>query len=125
MEPRTWRILLPFTRPLTLNHRMHYMVKANKTREIRRSSGEAVEAAGVPPLKKLRAWIEYEPRDKRVRDPINLIPTLKACEDSLMDTGVVPNDDPRYVESVMPKVLPSIKEKYGRLWLVIEEVLEE
>jgi hypothetical protein len=125
MEPRTWRILLPFTRPLTLNHRMHYMVKAKRTHEIREGSGEAVREAGVPPLRHLRAWIEYEPRDKRVRDPINLIPTLKACEDSLMDAGVVPNDDPRYVTSVMPKVLPPIRERAGRLWLVIEEVLEE
>lgn len=122
---RTWRILLPFTRPLTLNHRMHYMVKAKKTAEIRRAAGEAVEEAGVPPLPHLTCWIEYEPRDKRVRDPINLIPTLKACEDSLMDTGVVPNDDPRYVTSVMPKILPPIRERYGRLWLVIEEVDKE
>lgn len=121
MALRTWRILMPFTRPLTLNHRMHYMAKAKRIHEIRELCGEAVEAAGVPPLAHLKAWIEYEPRDKRIRDPINLIPTLKACEDSLVDCGVVPDDNPLYVESVMPKVLPTIRERFGRLWFVIEE----
>lgn len=117
--------MLPFTRPLTLNHRMHYMVKAKLTHQIREQAGQAVRDAGVPALRHLRAWIEYEPRDKRRRDPINLIPTLKACEDALVDQGVVPDDNPLYVESVMPKVLPVIRERYGRLWLVVEETGEE
>lgn len=118
---RSWRILLPFTRPLSLNHRTHYMVRAKLTREVRGMAGEVIQEAGVPALEHLRAWIEYEPRDIRTRDPINLIPTLKACEDALVDCGVVPDDNPKYVESVMPKILPKIQEKYGRLWLVVEE----
>ena len=118
---RRWQIELPFTRPLSLNHRMHYMVRAKKTAEIRAAAGEVIELAGVPPLEHLRCWIEYSPRDSRVRDPINLVPTLKACEDALMDAGVVPNDDPRYVKSVMPEILAKNDERRGFLWLVIEE----
>lgn len=121
MDGRCWQIELPFTRPLTLNHRMHYMVRAKLTAEIRAAAGEVIALAGVPPLEHLRAWIEYAPRDSRRRDPINLIPTLKACEDALMDTGVVPDDNPEFVESVMPKILPKNDEKRGFLWLVIEE----
>lgn len=118
---RSWRILLPFSRPLSLNHRMHYMVRAKLTREVRAAAGEVITEAGIPPIERLRAWIEYEPRDKRRRDPINLIPTLKACEDALVDCGVVPDDNPEFVESVMPKILPKTTEKFGRVWLVVEE----
>lgn len=117
----TTRILLPFTRPLSLNHREQWYVKARKTAQVRAMAREAIIEAGVPPMSHLRAWIEYEPRDNRRRDPINLIPTLKACEDALVDCEVVPDDNPAYVESVMPKILPKIAEKFGRLWLVIEE----
>lgn len=118
---RRWQIELPFSRPLSLNHRMHYMVRAKATATIRESAGEVIDLAGVPPLGHLRAWIEYSPRDNRVRDPINLIPTLKACEDALVDCGVVPDDNPAFVESVMPQILPKNDEKRGFLWLVIEE----
>jgi crossover junction endodeoxyribonuclease RusA len=121
MEPRRWQIELPFTRPLTLNHRMHYMVRAKKIAEMRHGAAEVIALAGVPPLDHLKAWIEYAPRDSRRRDPINLIPTLKASEDALMDAGVVPDDNPQYVESVMPKILPKSGEQRGFLWLVIEE----
>lgn len=117
----TTRILLPFTRPLSLNHRLHWAVKAKKTAEVRAMAREAIIEAGVPPMTHLRTWIEYEPRDSRRRDPINLIPTLKACEDALVDCDVVPDDNPEFVESVMPKILPKSEEKFGRLWLVIEE----
>lgn len=117
----TTRILLPFTRPLSLNHRMHYMVRAKKTAEVRALAREAIIESGLQPMFHLRAWIEYEPRDSRRRDPINLIPTLKACEDALVDCEIVPDDNPEFVESVMPKILPKTAEKFGRLWLVIEE----
>lgn len=121
MEARRWQIELPFTRPLSLNHRVHYMVRAKATAEVRAAAAEVVELAGVPPLTHLRSWIEYSPRDQRRRDPINLIPTLKACEDALVDAGVVPDDNPEFVESVMPKILPKNDERRGFLWLVVEE----
>lgn len=121
MEGRSWQIELPFTRPLSLNHRMHYMVRAKKTAEIREGAGEVIALAGVPRLEHCRTWVAYSPRDNRVRDPINLIPMLKACEDAMKDCGVVEDDNPRFVESVMPKILPKNEERRGFLWLVIEE----
>lgn len=118
---RVWQIEMPFTRPLTLNHRMHYMVRAKLTAEIRAAAGEMLELMEVPPLEHLRCWLAYSPRDNRVRDPINLISTLKACEDALKDCGIVPDDNPRFVESVMPVILPKNDEKRGLIWLIIEE----
>lgn len=118
---RRWQIELPFTKPMSLNHRMHYMVKAKLTAEIRDAAREMIALAGVPPMDHVRTHVAYSPRDNRVRDPINLIPTQKACEDAMKDCGVVVDDNPRYVESLMPVILPKNDEKRGFLWLVIEE----
>jgi hypothetical protein len=120
-EPRTWQIELPITRPLSLNHRTHWAVKAKLTAEIRTAAGEVIELAGVPSLEHCRTCIYYSPRTNAIRDPINLIPTLKACEDAMKDAGVVVDDNPRFVESVMPVILPKNEERRGFLWLVIEE----
>ena len=118
---RVWQIELPLTRPLTLNARQHWRVKAKETAKIRAAAAEVIALAGVPPLDHVQTWVAYSPRDVRRRDPINLIPTLKACEDALMDTGVVPDDNPDYVESVMPKIHPKNDQKRGLLWLMLEE----
>lgn len=121
MEMQSWRVELPISRPLSLNARMHWRVKAKHTAALRALAGVVIRDAEIPPLPHLRAWVEYQPRDARRRDPINLIPTLKACEDALQDQGVVPDDTPEYVESVMPKILPKSGKGTGRLWLVVEE----
>jgi hypothetical protein len=55
-----------------------------------------------------------------VRDPINLVPTLKVCEDALKDCGVVTDDNPLYVKSLMPEIREKM-DKRGFLWFVIEE----
>jgi crossover junction endodeoxyribonuclease RusA len=120
-QPRRWAIELLDHKPMTLNHRMHHMVKAKLTAGVRASAAEVVELAGVPPMERIRTWIEYAPKDKRRRDPINLIPMLKACEDAIVDLGIVPDDTSEFVESVMPKILPKSDEGRGFLWLVIEE----
>lgn len=117
----TWQIELPFTRPLSLNARMNHWARAKATASARSGAGEVIRLADVPPLEHLDAWIVYSPRDSRVRDPINLIPTLKACEDALVDCHVVPDDNPRFVESRMPLVVAKNNLKRGLLWLVVTE----
>lgn len=120
-DPRIWQIELPITRPLSLNHRTHWAVKAKLTAEIRAGAGEVIELAGVPSLEHCKTCVYYSPRTNAIRDPINLIPTLKACEDAMKDCGVVEDDNPRFVESVMPVILPKNDQRRGFLWLVIEE----
>ena len=116
---RRWAIELIDRKPMTLNHRMHYMVKAKLTAAVREGAREVIEFAEVPPMDHIRTWIEYAPKDSRRRDPINLIPMLKACEDAIVDLGVVPDDTQEFVESCMPKILPKSGEGRGFLWLVI------
>ena len=112
------------TVPLSLNHRMHHMVKAKKTREVREMANLVARAAKIPACTKIRVTLVYTPKDKRRRDPLNLVATLKACEDGLVDAGVVPDDNPLYVESVMPLIdAPESKLEGGRLALLVERVL--
>lgn len=117
---RTWQVELPVTKPMSLNHRQHYMVQAKLKAELREAMGELVELAGVPSLEHCITRLFYAPKDNRVRDPINLVPTLKVCEDALKDCGVVVDDNPLYVSSLMPEILEKI-DKRGFLWFVIEE----
>lgn len=117
---RTWVIELPMTKPMSLNHRQHHMVQAKLKAEVRGAATEMLELAGVPHLEHCLTTIVYAPKDNRVRDPINLVPTLKACEDALKDCGIVEDDNPRFVRSLMPEILPKM-DKRGFLWFVIEE----
>ena len=112
---------LPFTAPLSLNDRMHYMVKAKKTKEWREAARRAAEAAGIPSCSRIRVTLIYTPRDKRRRDPLNLVASLKACEDGIVDAGVIPDDTPAYIESQMPLIdLPDGKDPH--LALLVERV---
>jgi crossover junction endodeoxyribonuclease RusA len=116
-----WLLRLPFTAPLSLNDRMHYMVKAKHTKAWRDAARLAAEAAGIPSCSRIRITLIYTPRDRRRRDPLNLIATLKACEDGIVDAGVVPDDTPAYVESQMPLIdLPDGKDAH--LSLLVERV---
>ena len=43
--------------------------------------------------------------DARKRDEDNVVPTLKALCDGLVDAGVVADDTPRYMVKHMPKIV--------------------
>lgn len=96
------------------------MVQAKMKAELRGAVGELLELAGVPALDHCLTTLMYSPKDNRVRDPINLVPTLKVCEDALKDCGIVVDDNPLYVKSLMPEILEK-QDKRGFLWFVIEE----
>jgi hypothetical protein len=123
--PRSWVLELPQTKPMNLNHRDIWPVKAKKTAEYVEATILMVRDARVPPLGRISVLLVYGPRDRRVRDPLNLVPTLKAVEDGVVRAGVVPDDNPLYVESVMPKVLEAggPNSLGGRLWVIITELL--
>lgn len=133
---RTWEVRLPWTKPpVSANDRDHWRVKARKVADIRLASmllviGElAREADGpswgdlrTPPPDRIAVGLTYVPRDKRRRDPDNLVvPLFKALVDGIVDAGVVPDDTPEYVIRHMPVILPPDGDP--RLVLVIREVL--
>lgn len=118
-----WMLRLPMTTPMSLNHRQHHMVKAKKVREVRDAAALLAKAAKIPACRKVRVTLIYAPRDARRRDSLNLVPTLKACEDGLVDAGVVPDDTPIYLESTMPLIDAPEKGQPGALHLLVERIL--
>lgn len=115
-----WTLDLSFDKPpLSLNQRMHWAKKAKLTKEIRREVYIRAKAARLKPSSEITVGLVYRPRDKRRRDPSNLIATQKPILDGLVDAGLVPDDTPEYVNELMPKILPPVKGEPSRCWVEI------
>jgi crossover junction endodeoxyribonuclease RusA len=97
---QTMTLALPRASVINANHRLHYMAKARKTREIRNLAGWAARAQLEPVEGRVRVLCVYQWPDNRRRDAENLAPTSKACIDGLRDAGIFPDDDRRYVVGV-------------------------
>lgn len=118
---RTWTLTLPLTRPLSMNDRGHWTTKHRKVRQLRADACLLARAARIPPLGRIAVELHYAPRDRRIRDPLNLAATLKPVEDGIVDAGVVPDDHPRYVQPTMPVIDPPTG-CVGRLYAVVLEL---
>lgn len=116
-----WRIELPITRPLSLNGREHWRVKAKRVKEIRDATCVLAKAAGIPRLSRIIVELHYAPRDQRRRDPLNLVATLKPIEDGIVDAGIVPDDTPEWVVPTMPVIDPPTRGQHGRIYVLIRE----
>lgn len=57
----------------------------------------AAKAMRLPRMQRAHIVVEFRHTDNRIRDTGNLYPTAKACVDGLVDAGVIPGDDDRYV----------------------------
>lgn len=118
---RSWTFDLPITRPLSMNDRAHWRVKAKQTKHVRTAAATWAQALRIPPLRRVAVEVHYAPRDSRKRDAINLAPTIKATEDGIVDAGVVPDDDGRYVEPTHGVIDPPTRGT-GRLYVVVREL---
>ena len=120
---RTWTLRVgDYTKPpLSLNDRMHWRKKAGITRTIR--AGVADDAGRtVPACSAATVELHYVPRDKRRRDPDNLVvPLFKALCDGIVDAGIVPDDTPAYMVRSMPVI--AAPDGDPRLLLTIREIL--
>lgn len=119
---RAWKLDLPMTVPLSLNSRQHYMVKAREVGRVRRDVAVLARAAKIPALGRIVVELHYAPRDARRRDRLNLVATLKPCEDGLVDAGVIPDDTDEFLIPTMPVIDPPTGTT-GRLYLLVIEHL--
>lgn len=111
------------SRPLTLNDRAHYMVRAAAVRRLRHEAYIQAKAAGIPALERIQVEVHYVPRDRRRRDPLNLVATLKAIEDGIVDAGVIPDDTPDHSVPTMPIIQPADPAYTGpRIYAIVREV---
>lgn len=115
-----YTIPLTFTKPpLNMNQRMHWAQKAKITKAIRHEAMIRCRATRIRKANHITVQLHYQPRDNRRRDSDNLVPTLKALCDGIVDAGVVTDDTPDYMTKIMPTIHPAIKGQPGRMWLEI------
>ena len=119
--PREWILRPRWQRPpLTANQRMHWAEKAALTREVR-GLVKLLARVQVPALSKCEVTLYWSPPDRRRRDADNLVATLKACCDGIVDAGIVKDDTPAYMVKRMPVITePSFP---PRMWIVVREVV--
>lgn len=105
--PERWATLyLPFeTPPLNANQRLHWAKKAQLTREIREATRLLAMSAKLPKgATHLDVEMVVTPKTRARRDADNLVPTLKAACDGLVDYGIVPDDTPQWMTKHMPVI---------------------
>lgn len=114
---------LPQTTPMSLNDRHTYQQKSRLKKPYREAAYWLARQQKIPACRRIRVTLIYTPKDRRRRDPLNLVATLKLIEDGLVDAGIVPDDTPDYLESQMPLIdLPDPGSKVGRLTVYVERI---
>ncbi len=109
------------TPPLSMNDRHHWAAKARITRDIRETTRILAIAHHIPRnLDHVTVSLHYAPKTNRRINADNLSATLKPCCDGLVDHGLVPDDEPRYMAKLMPVIHPKSSTGKGQLWLQIE-----
>lgn len=97
----TTDLLFDYPRPpLTANQRLHWRKKAAITRDVREAT--ALLARRIPALTGCDVRLTWYVTDKRRRDADNLVPTLKAMCDGLVDADVAADDTPDLMTKHMP-----------------------
>ncbi|MER7078151.1 MULTISPECIES: hypothetical protein [Bacteria] len=102
----TYRLDLPYQRPpLTANQRMHHHARARVTKQVRGDAAKLARVEQIPALDRCTVRLVWTVTDRRRRDADNLVPTLKACCDGLVDAGVVADDTPELMTKHMPEIV--------------------
>jgi crossover junction endodeoxyribonuclease RusA len=119
--PAFYTIAVPLWRnkpPLSANQRLHWRQKAERTGNVRTKVRLLAKQARIPAAARLTVQLHYLPGDGRRRDAPNLVATSKPAIDGLVDAGLVPDDNDRYVIEIMPKIHPGHGKR--RLWLTVQ-----
>lgn len=93
-------IFRPPCQLMSMNDRLHWRVKAQRTDWWRQAAWAA--ARPTKPMPPCTVHIQLPVRDKRRRDPHNYFQTVKPIIDGLVDAKVWPDDTPEWVTTVEP-----------------------
>ena len=93
-EGRRWTLTVPAVGPfINLNQRMHWAPKAKLTKAWRFGAMLTAASEALPTgLEKVHIVAHVVKSTNRQYDVHNLMPTLKACVDGLVDYGLIPDD---------------------------------
>jgi hypothetical protein len=99
VEPRTWTVTIPtIVEFINLNQRHHWAEKARLTRAWRNAAKLFAERADLPKgLERVHITAHIIKTTSRQYDVHNLLPTLKAAVDGLVDYGLIPDDSNEYL----------------------------
>ena len=78
---------------LTANQRLHHHQRAKVVKILRHAAAMAAASQGAPKLDRAHITVRVAWPDRRRRDVHNVMPTIKACVDGLVDYGLLPDDD--------------------------------
>lgn len=120
MTEQAWTLVLPDSPFTSANSRHHWRQRAQNTAVWRQAAHLLARQAKIPPSGHITVRLDYWPKDRRRRDPDNLVPgVLKPAVDGLVDAGIVPDDAPDYVTLTMPKIHPPRPDRQPRWELTI------
>lgn len=88
--------------PLTLNGRYHHMAAAKLTRELRALAEDLALSVGLGQMKRPAVTLVWLVTTRHKRDADNLVPTVKALCDGLVDAGLAVDDTPELMHKAMP-----------------------
>ena len=113
-------IPLPWNKPpLTGNDRGH--TRWSPFRQVKAEAVIAIRAAKVKPVPGCIVTLHYRAPDMRRRDADNLAPTLKACQDALVEAGVIHEDSWVTVPESRQRIHPPTPGQPGALWLELSD----
>jgi crossover junction endodeoxyribonuclease RusA len=118
MTPLTLTVPAP-CQWINLNQRLHWAKRAKLTKSWRLAARVRAQQAGLPKgLPRVRVTATIHKGNNRAYDAHNLVPTVKAAIDGLVDYGLIPEDTNQHL------VGPDMREGAGgppRLELTIEQ----
>lgn len=99
----------------------HWGRRKKVTEALREAAGWKARQLRIPPLQRAHILAEYQPPDRRRRDPANLYPSVKACVDGIcLDAKVLADDDAEHLDG--PDMRLGDVFPLGRLVLVLTEL---
>ena len=98
---------VPTVQLLTSNQRLHWAVKAERTKLIRHRAYIAARDA-ITPMEAAHLTVGITWPDRRERDAHNIIPTLKAAIDGIVQAGLLPDDSDRYLTGPDLRVMSGV-----------------
>lgn len=82
---------------LTANQRLHHMQRAAITKVLRHTGAINARSQDLPVFRRAHIIVHIHWPDRRRRDAHNIMPTLKAIIDGVVDAGALPDDDDNHL----------------------------
>jgi hypothetical protein len=79
----------------------HWSKRAESTKEWREAFYWLAKEAHIPPLAAVHLEVRVGYAKGKPVDVANHLPSVKAAQDSLVDCGIIKDDSPTYVKSIL------------------------